>query len=83
LVRTGEPTSISYNDGTPTVSYAYTRTGQVDTVTDATGLRDFVYDPTRPWRLANETLRTSQRERAKERAKGERAKGKRAKGVRL
>jgi len=54
--RTGEPTSISYNDGTPTVGYAYTRTGQVDTVTDATGQRDFVYDSTRPWRLANETL---------------------------
>jgi len=54
--NTGEPTSVTYNDGTPAVSYAYTRSGQPDTVTDAAGLRDFVYDSTRPWRLANETL---------------------------
>ena len=54
---TGEQTSISYNDGTPTVSYAYTRLGQADSVTDgATGVHDFVYDPSYPHRLSCEAL---------------------------
>ena len=58
---TGEQTSISYNDGTPSLFYAYTRLGQLDTVQDATStsatdLRDFSYDSTYPLRLVGETL---------------------------
>lgn len=59
---TGELTGITYNDssptvnGTPAVAYAYTRLGQIDTVTDATGTRDFAYDSLAPWRLSSEAL---------------------------
>ena len=59
---TGEPRSISYNDGTPQVSFqapageSYSRLGQPLFVNDATGSRDFVYEPTAPWRLATEAL---------------------------
>jgi RHS repeat-associated protein len=64
VAGTGEPQSISYNDGiTPGVSYlpggggeAYTRLGQPVAVTDATGERSFGYDATKPWRLTGETL---------------------------
>lgn len=54
----GELKSVSYNDGTPTVSYTYTRIGQQESVEDAAGTRDFVYDPTYPHRLATEALDT-------------------------
>ncbi|MBL9212294.1 MAG: RHS repeat-associated core domain-containing protein, partial [Opitutaceae bacterium] len=41
---TGELANIDYSDATPDVTYTYTRTGQLDTVSDATGLRDYLYD---------------------------------------
>jgi RHS repeat-associated protein len=59
---TGEPRSITYNDGTPGVSYeatvgdSYTRLGQPLVVTDATGTRTFSYDANSPWRLNAESL---------------------------
>lgn len=53
---TGELTGQTYSDGTQALSYAYTRAGQLDTVSDLTGTRDFVYDPTKPWRLSAEAL---------------------------
>ncbi|MBM3855450.1 MAG: hypothetical protein FJ399_20230, partial [Verrucomicrobia bacterium] len=56
---TGEQTGISYNDGTPAVSYTYTRLGQLDSATDgASGVHDFVYDPDYPWRLYAEAFDT-------------------------
>ena len=55
---TGEHTGISYNDSTPSVTYTYTRLGQVDSVSDTTGTRDFVYDGTYPHRLSAEALDT-------------------------
>ncbi|MDQ1250803.1 MAG: hypothetical protein QG597_5183, partial [Actinomycetota bacterium] len=61
---TGEPRSISYSDGTPPVSFqalageSYSRLGQPLVINDATGARDFVYDPAAPWRLATEVLST-------------------------
>ena len=55
---TGELKLVSYNDGTPTVSYAYTRLGQLDSLTDATGFRDFIYDDAHLNRLATEALDT-------------------------
>jgi len=36
--------SVAYSDGTPSVSYVYTRTGAVAYVADATGVRDFTYN---------------------------------------
>lgn len=59
--KTGDLKSVSYNDTvphTPTVSFTYTRLGQTDTVTDATGTRDFVYDPSHLNRLSTEALDT-------------------------
>lgn len=53
---TGELKSTSYNDGTPGVSNTYTRLGQKDSITDAAGTRDFVYDSTYPDRMAAEAL---------------------------
>ncbi|MBI5771949.1 MAG: RHS repeat-associated core domain-containing protein [Verrucomicrobia bacterium] len=59
---TGELKGISYNDSeTPSVSYAYTRLGQPDTVIDALSTssgdkRDFDYDSTYPTLLAKEKL---------------------------
>ena len=41
---TREQTGVTYNDGTPTVSYHYNRLGQSDSVTDATGTRTFSYN---------------------------------------
>lgn len=41
---TGELKQVTYSDGTPTVTYTHTRTGLVNTVADAAGTRDFVYD---------------------------------------
>lgn len=56
---TGEQTGISYNDGTPSLSYTYTRLGQSDSVTDgATGVHDFVYDSSYPQRLSCEAFDT-------------------------
>ncbi|PTY02775.1 hypothetical protein DB347_22775 [Opitutaceae bacterium EW11] len=43
-LATGELSSTAYSDGTPAVSFSYTRTGKVESVTDATGTRDIVYD---------------------------------------
>ena len=56
---TGELLSQTYNDSTPAVTYAYGRTGQVESVQDYTcsgssDLRDLVYDSAKPWRLAAE-----------------------------
>ena len=56
---TGELTGIDYSDSTPDVTYTYTRTGQLDSVTgDASGAHDFIYDSTKPWRLSAEALDT-------------------------
>lgn len=41
--NTGAATTTDYNDSTPDVSYTYLRSGLVDTVTDATGGRNFDY----------------------------------------
>ncbi len=66
---TGELTSVDYKlaDGTtvdpntPGLTYVYTRSGQVSSVTQATatgglGMRSFNYDPSLPWRLASVQL---------------------------
>jgi RHS repeat-associated protein len=53
---TGELTGIDYSDTTPDIACTYTRIGQLDSVADASGTHDFVYDATRPWRLTNEAL---------------------------
>lgn len=57
---TGDRLGTSYNDTTPAVSYAYSRAGQLETVSDYTGVRDFIYDTAsnRPWRLSGEGLDT-------------------------
>lgn len=51
---TGELSGTTYSDGTPAVSYAYTRLGQLDHVTDVTGTRAFDYDPNEPLRQIRE-----------------------------
>ncbi|HWA85001.1 MAG TPA: hypothetical protein VG710_02165, partial [Opitutus sp.] len=51
---TGELLSQTYSDDTAPVGYTYGRTGQVETVSDDTGIRDLVYDPAKPWRLTAE-----------------------------
>ncbi|MBM3855447.1 MAG: hypothetical protein FJ399_20215, partial [Verrucomicrobia bacterium] len=52
---TGELKSTSYNDGTPAVTYAYSRAGQVASVADGgSGTHSFGYDAAKPWRLAFE-----------------------------
>lgn len=56
--RTGELTSVTYNDGTPSLGYSYTRLGQLNTVTDATGQRTFAYDTAKPWHLESEDFDT-------------------------
>jgi RHS repeat-associated protein len=53
---TAEPTGITYNDGTPSVTTTYTRSAQVSTVSDFTGTRSFTYDSASPWRLSTDTL---------------------------
>ena len=53
---TGELTGIDYSDTTPDITYTYTRLGQLDSVADATGTRDLVYDASKPWRLSAEAL---------------------------
>lgn len=45
---TGELTGVTYSNdptNTPPVTYQYNRAGRLSHVTDATGARDFVYDP--------------------------------------
>jgi YD repeat-containing protein len=42
---TGALESVSYNDGTPGVTYTHDHLGRPLTVTDALGTRTFVYDP--------------------------------------
>lgn len=54
--NTGEPLSTTYNDSTPSVTTAYTRSGQVASLTDYTGTRTYAYDSAAPWRLSAETL---------------------------
>lgn len=54
--NTAELTGQSYSDGTPSVSYVYARSGQLQSVTDATGTRTFNFDPSQPLRVLNETL---------------------------
>lgn len=56
--KTGELRWVIYADGTPTVQYSYTRSGQTDSVADATGTHDFVYDSSKPWQLSAEALDT-------------------------
>jgi YD repeat-containing protein len=51
---TGELLSQTYSDSTPSVSYTYGRTGQVETVADYTGTHDLVYDANKPWRMTAE-----------------------------
>ncbi|MFT3780804.1 MAG: hypothetical protein QM790_02240 [Nibricoccus sp.] len=41
--RTQELRAVTYSDGTPSVSYSYTRTGALAGVSDATGSRSFSY----------------------------------------
>jgi RHS repeat-associated protein len=41
---TGELAVVDYSDATPDLTYTYTRTGQMDTVGDITGVRDYLYD---------------------------------------
>lgn len=43
---TGERSGTDYSDATPDVSFIYDRLGRADSITDATGLRSFSYDPT-------------------------------------
>jgi len=43
--NTGDLTSVTYTDGTPSISYAYDRMGRVTSVKDATGARNFTYRP--------------------------------------
>lgn len=43
-LATGDLKRVEYSDGTTPVSYTYTRTGKIDTVTDVAGTRDFLYD---------------------------------------
>jgi RHS repeat-associated protein len=43
-LTTGDLTGTTYSDGTPSVAYFYNRDGTPNTVTDATGTRDFLYD---------------------------------------
>ncbi|MDX2119001.1 MAG: RHS repeat-associated core domain-containing protein [Planctomycetota bacterium] len=43
---TGELLSITYSDGTPSVTYTYDRLGRPKTVIDGSGTRQFMYDRT-------------------------------------
>ena len=48
---TGELKGVTYSDGTPAVSYTYTRAGKMNSVADATGTRNFIYDSSQPLQL--------------------------------
>lgn len=54
--NTAELTSVTYNDSTPSLGYTYTRAGKLESVTDATGTRDFIYNSTYPLQLDAEAL---------------------------
>jgi len=57
--RTQELRSVTYSDGTPSVSYTYNRAGLPVTVTDsATGVHTFAYNAAQPFRVDKETLDT-------------------------
>jgi RHS repeat-associated protein len=43
-LSTGDLTSVTYSDGTHAIAYTYNRDGTPNTVTDATGTRDFLYN---------------------------------------
>lgn len=43
---TGELTDVDYNDGTPSLSYGYSRTGSLQSVSDVVGTRTFKYRST-------------------------------------
>jgi RHS repeat-associated protein len=45
-IRTQELYQVSYNDGTPSVTYLYKRSGQTDKIGDATGTTSFSYRTT-------------------------------------
>jgi RHS repeat-associated protein len=53
---TADPTSTTYNDGTPGTAITYDRNGRPLSRTDAAGTRGYAYDATSPWRFAGETL---------------------------
>lgn len=53
---TGELTSITYSDGTPSVSFTYNRLGQTSTVVDVTGTRTLTYNLAGTLELQNEIL---------------------------
>ncbi|MBI3884659.1 MAG: RHS repeat-associated core domain-containing protein [Opitutae bacterium] len=56
---TGELTGVSYNDGTPAVTYTYNRLGQQATVADTTGTRTFAYNLAGSLELQYESLPTA------------------------
>jgi len=57
---TGRLKNTTYSDGTPSVTYGYTRLGGASTVSDATGSRSFNYtNASHPLELSNETLDSS------------------------
>jgi len=43
--QTSELTDVTYSDSTPALAFTYNRLGQQATITDATGTRNFDYDP--------------------------------------
>ncbi len=51
---TGDLLSQDYSDSTPDVTYTRGRAGLMESVTDVTGTRDFIYDALKPWRLSAE-----------------------------
>lgn len=48
--ETGELRTKTYSDDTPAVAYSYTRSGQINNITDYTGTWDYIYDLSKPWR---------------------------------
>jgi RHS repeat-associated protein len=54
--RTQQLAAVSYNDGTPAVTYTYARSGLIAGVSDWTGARTFAYLPGSPLQLDTETL---------------------------
>lgn len=59
--QTGEHTQTTYSDTTPSLSYSYTRLGQLQNTTQEVekgglGTRDFFYDSNAPWRVTGEDL---------------------------
>jgi RHS repeat-associated protein len=61
-VQTGELKQVAYSDGTPTMTYTYTRWGAPATISDASGSRTFGYrvsGTTDDLKLSTETLDSS------------------------